>query len=190
MSSATDVVSASVIPPVSESKDPMSDAGDQMPLRGGVDNSRCDGDRDDSSATTFSSGEQDNDRFDATRLPAFGTSTPLHMAGVAILLVVIISSPLILPPPQGWYRAGGALVVLSILFLIMRSYQRKPPTAAKSELLQLLVVLAATGMCVFAQLWRAETPLPQRVASRHVVPGCDCADLRERKRVLAVLSVA
>jgi PAS domain-containing protein len=82
-----------------------------------------------------------------------GASTPLYAAGAAILLSMMVSSPLVFPPPTGWFRSGGAFIMLLILALVWRRSQEHSLTARQSGFLQMLLVLAATGMCVITQLW-------------------------------------
>ena len=82
-----------------------------------------------------------------------GAVAPLYAAGVAILLTVAITSPLVYPAPQCWYRSGAAAITLAILLLAWRYSSERLLPAFQSDSIQFLVALAATGMCVAAQLW-------------------------------------
>ena len=153
MSYATDVESTSTINRVSKSQDPTPNEGAREPRCPGDDILRCDGDRDNPSTAMPFPNKEEISLTKATRYTMLGASTPLCAAGAAILLVIAVSSPLVSPAPVGWFRSGTALIALLILSLFWRHSQKHSLTAPQSDFLQILLVFAATGLCVVTQLW-------------------------------------
>lgn len=94
-------------------------------------------------------------------------SYPLYVVGVCILLIMIALSPFLYPSPDGWYRSIAALVVLVVVTVAWRGTQNWSLTMWQSDVLQFLMVLAATGMCVAARLW---TPASELTPGFVVVP--------------------
>lgn len=82
-----------------------------------------------------------------------GAMAPLYATGAVILLAILITSPLVYPRPQWLYRAGAATIMLAILLPAWRYSRGRLLSAYQNDVIQFLVVLAATGMCVTAQLW-------------------------------------
>ena len=80
-------------------------------------------------------------------------STPLYAAGSALLLLMMVSSPLVFPYPDGWYRAVAAIVFLLLVAGSWWYSKDKVLSQFESDILQFLVVAAATGMCVLTQFW-------------------------------------
>jgi two-component system sensor kinase FixL len=91
----------------------------------------------------------------------WGAFSPLYAAGASILLLIAVTSPILYEPPQSWYRLAASVVVLSVIVMAWRYSRNRLLSSPRNDLVQFLVMLAATGFCVVTQWWNNSVELSQ-----------------------------